>query len=68
MQDSSFDNKSFVQNELLKISRIMSLATPKSLLLIDEFGRGTNHLDAICLQAALINTLDKGLYAKSKQS
>lgn len=38
-----------------QVSSMINYATEKSLLLIDEFGKGTNNIDGIALLAAVLN-------------
>lgn len=43
--------------DLLQMKRILEEATPSSLVLIDEFGKGTLNEDGVALFAACINEL-----------
>jgi len=47
--ESTSLNKSFFELELTEISRVINQASTRSLILIDEFGRGTHYLDGLSL-------------------
>ena len=54
----SSNNSSF-SRDLLSVSSALQYATPKTLLLFDEFGKGTNPLDCFSLLAAILHHFSK---------
>ena len=54
---SPFPGRSSFQDDLLQISTLMRSATSTSLLLIDEFGRGTRAADGAGLLGAVVQAL-----------
>ncbi|KAL0490723.1 DNA mismatch repair protein [Acrasis kona] len=56
-QDSITVNQSSFALDLLQIQSMMTLYTNKTLLLIDEFGKGTLALDGLSLLSSTINYL-----------
>uniref|UniRef100_A0A182QBP6 DNA mismatch repair proteins mutS family domain-containing protein n=1 Tax=Anopheles farauti TaxID=69004 RepID=A0A182QBP6_9DIPT len=57
--ESIFSGRSSFMSELYQMSNILRNATPKSLVLIDEFGKGTNYLEGKSLLVASIEHLLK---------
>lgn len=51
--------QSSYQLELTEMASIILKATPKSLVLIDEFGKGTNPASGIAMMAATLNKMSK---------
>lgn len=51
--------QSAFMNDLQQISQALSLATPRSLLIIDEFGKGTDSSDGAGLACAVFNYLTR---------
>lgn len=51
--ESVISKKSFFEMELGSISATLENSTNRSLILVDEFGRGTHYLDGICLFSGL---------------
>lgn len=58
---NSDDNKvvSSFTKEILQISAALNNNTEKSLMIFDEFGKGTHPTDGLCLFVALVNELEK---------
>ncbi|PKI50077.1 hypothetical protein CRG98_029515 [Punica granatum] len=57
--DSPADGKSSFQVEMSEIRSIITRATPRSLVLIDEICRGTETAKGTCIAGSIIETLDK---------
>lgn len=58
------DNKSFFEMELSSLSTILENATNRSLVLIDEFGKGTHYLDGL----SLFNGVWKSFFDKIQEN
>lgn len=56
-RESYNNNDSAFQKDLKQMSQCINQCTDKSLLLIDEFGKGTRPNDGIALFAAIINSM-----------
>jgi DNA mismatch repair protein MSH5 len=53
-QESIFNNESAFMSDLQQMSKVVMYSTNRSLLLIDEFGKGTQYKDGIALLTATI--------------
>ncbi|SMN18283.1 similar to Saccharomyces cerevisiae YDL154W MSH5 Protein of the MutS family, forms a dimer with Msh4p that facilitates crossovers between homologs during meiosis [Maudiozyma saulgeensis] len=53
-KESLLVNRSSFENDTMQMSSCMSLCTEKSLLLIDEFGKGTDSIDGPALFGSII--------------
>jgi len=53
--------------ELQETSNIMKYATPKSLIILDEFGRGTSTYDGIALAYSTLSYLLENVKKKKKK-
>ena len=52
-------------NEMLEVSSILSNATERSLIILDEVGRGTSTYDGIAISKALVEFLARKLRART---
>lgn len=57
-------NESFFYSDVLKMSKSLALKTEKSLLLVDEFGRGTDTIGGPSLLGSIIENLNKSKLGK----
>ena len=55
--DSLMQSRSTFHNELLEVKEIIDLATPRSLAIIDELGRGTSSIDGYSIASAVLHHL-----------
>lgn len=62
--DISRDRSSFM-TEMLETAHIMRTATPRSLVLMDEVGRGTAMMDGLALARAIIEDLDHRIQCRT---
>lgn len=58
-KESMILNKSSFENDAKQMSKCISLSSEKSLLLIDEFGKGTDTVDGPALFGAIIQYLSR---------
>ena len=65
METVSVAQSSFVI-DCKQIRTIVKFSTPRSLLLVDEFGKGTNAVDGIALLAAFINSITRDAATRPK--
>ncbi len=52
-------------NEMLEVANILNNATEKSLIILDEVGRGTSTYDGIAISKALVKYLSRNVKAKT---
>jgi len=52
-------------NEMLEVAHILNHATPRSLVVLDEVGRGTSTYDGIAISKALVRYLSSRVKAKT---
>ena len=52
-------------NEMLEVANILNNATSKSLIILDEVGRGTSTYDGIAISKALVKYISKKVKAKT---
>ena len=62
--DLAFGQSTFMV-EMNEVSNIISYATDKSLIILDEVGRGTSTYDGMSIAGAVIEYLSKNLHAKT---
>ena len=62
--DLAFGQSTFMV-EMNEVSNIISNATDKSLIILDEVGRGTSTYDGMSIAGAVIEYLSKNLHAKT---
>ncbi|MBQ8452126.1 MAG: DNA mismatch repair protein MutS [Clostridia bacterium] len=62
--DLAFGQSTFMV-EMSEVSNIINNATDKSLIILDEVGRGTSTYDGMSIAAAIIEYLAKHLHAKT---
>lgn len=63
--DDLFTGQSTFMVEMNEIAMILNCATPKSLLIIDEIGRGTSTLDGLSIAWAIITYINEHIRAKT---
>ena len=63
--DDLFAGQSTFMVEMNEIAMILNCATPKSLLIIDEIGRGTSTLDGLSIAWAIITYINEHIRAKT---
>jgi len=63
--DDLMSGQSTFMVEMLEVANILDNATPKSLLLLDEIGRGTSTYDGLSIAWAVIEYLSQSLRAKT---
>lgn len=59
MHNSESHNISSFAEELSQLSIALNNCTEKSLILIDEFGKGTSPVDGICLFSSLVSEIEE---------
>lgn len=52
-------------NEMLEVANILNNATPRSLVILDEVGRGTSTYDGIAISKALVKYISQKVKAKT---
>jgi DNA mismatch repair protein MutS len=63
--DSIFEGKSTFLVEMEETAKICSSATKKSLVILDEVGRGTSTVDGLAIARAVVEYIRKKLKAKT---
>lgn len=63
--DDLFTGQSTFMVEMNEVAMILNCATPKSLLIIDEIGRGTSTLDGLSIAWAIITYINEHIRAKT---
>lgn len=59
--ESMYQNESAFMSDLQQMSKVVMNSTNRSLILIDEFGKGTHHSDGIALMTSTIeHFIDRG--------
>ncbi len=63
--DDIFSGRSTFMVEMNEVAEILQNATPKSLLILDEIGRGTSTYDGMSIARAVLEYIDSNLKCKT---